>query len=145
MQVSVTNGGTMEFVASGRAYPHFQVISNELGTARILLCPNDGERVCATNFFDLKDRNLSYFLNVDAREGDSASLLSGDRNITNRAPERDRLVSLTGANTIAWTEHIHSEKGNLCFGDGSVGSFRNGSVGTSVKIQTGMTNRLAVP
>src|SRR5205085_8808294 len=56
MRVSVTNGGTMELVASGVVYPHFQVMSNELSTPKILLCPNDEKRSYATNFaVDLTD------------------------------------------------------------------------------------------
>ena len=67
MQVSVTGGGTMELVAGGAVYPHFQVLSNELSTPRVLLCPNDDKQAWATNFLDLADTNLSYFLNVDAK------------------------------------------------------------------------------
>jgi len=145
MQVSVTNGGTMEFVASGAVYPHFQVLSNELSTPRILLCPNDDKRGYATNFSDLTDRNLSYFVNTDATNDDGSSLLSGDRNITNKAAAGSQLVSLTKADTIAWTKEIHFEKGYLGFGDGRVDFFSNGSVGAAIKIGNGTTNRLAVP
>src|SRR5690349_8253126 len=40
-QVSATNGGTMELTGSGIASVHFQVMSNELSTPKILLCPAD--------------------------------------------------------------------------------------------------------
>ena len=145
MQVSVTNGGTMELIASGVVYPHFQAISNELSTPKILLCPKDKKRSWATNFTNLTDRNLSYFLNMDATSGDSSSLLCGDRNITNKAQAGIRLVSLTKTDSIAWTKEIHSEKGSLVFGDSTVGSFTNGSLGASIKIGDGKTNWLAVP
>ena len=146
MQVSVTNGGTKERVASGLVYPHFQVMSNELSTPRILLCPEDKNRIYATNFApDLTDRNLSYFLNMDATNADGSSLLSGDRNITNRVPTGSRLVPLTKADTISWTKEMHLEKGNLGFRDGRVDSFRNGSLGAAIKIGDGATNWLAVP
>ena len=148
MQVSVANGGTMELVANGVVYPHFQVMSNELSTPKILLCPNDEKRSYATNFaVDLTDRNLSYFVNMDATNGDGSSLLSGDRNITNRALAGSRLVPLTKADTIAWTKEIHFEKGYLGFGDGRVelDPISNGSVGAAIKIGDGTTNWLAVP
>jgi len=62
MQVSVTNGGTLELVASGIVYQHFQVMSNELSTPKILNCPKDEKRSYATNFaVDLTDKNVSYF------------------------------------------------------------------------------------
>src|SRR3954452_15480918 len=41
MQVSVSNGGTMELVMQGNAFVHFQVMSNELSTPKILICPQD--------------------------------------------------------------------------------------------------------
>jgi competence protein ComGC len=146
MQVSVTNGGTMELVASGLVYPHFQVLSNELSTPKVLVCPNDEKRSYATNFaIDFTDRNLSYFVNTDAINDAGSSLLCGDRNITNRRPTGSRLVSLTTADTIAWTKEIHFQKGYLGFGDGRVDSFDNGTVGAAVKIPTGTTNWLALP
>src|ERR1035441_635287 len=92
MHVSVTNEGTMELAASGVVFPHFQIMSNELSTPIILLCPNDNERSCVTSFnSNLTDKALSYFVNINALEGDAASLLSGDRNIVNRA-DRKRVV-----------------------------------------------------
>ena len=146
MQVSGTNGGTMEIIASGVVYPHFQVLSNELSTPRVLFCPNDVKRSYATNFdVDLADKNLSYFVNVDATRADATSLLSGDRNITNRARAGSRLVSLTKGDTIGWTKEIHVEKGYLGFSDGRVDLFRNGSVGAAIQIGDGTTNWLAVP
>ena len=146
MQVSVTNGGTLELVASGAVYPHFQVMSNELYTPKVLLCPEDKRRRYATNFtLGLTDTNVSYFLNVDSLRADGASLLSGDRNITNRARVGSHLVNLGRGATIAWNKALHSEKGNLGFGDGSVNAFNNGGVPAGAWLRDGSTNRLAVP
>jgi prepilin-type processing-associated H-X9-DG protein len=146
MHVSVTNAGTMELAASGVVFPHFQTMSNELSTPIILLCPNDKERSYATSFTsNLTDKALSYFVNINAVEEDAASLLTGDRNIVNRAAAGSRLVNLTKGATIAWTRKIHSEKGNLCFADGRVEGVANGSVGARIQIPDGVTNRLAVP
>ena len=146
MHVSVTNAGTMELAASGVVFPHFQVMSNELSTPIILVCPNDKERSCVTSFTsNLTDKALSYFVNINAMEGDGASLLTGDRNIVNRAAAGSRLVNLTKGAAIAWTRKIHSEKGNLCFADGRVEGVTNGSVGARIQIPDGVTNRLAVP
>src|SRR5258708_17009284 len=51
-QVSVTNGGTMELVLSGIVWPHYSVMSNELSTPKILVCPEDAvrQRWTATTF-----------------------------------------------------------------------------------------------
>jgi type II secretory pathway pseudopilin PulG len=146
MQVSITNGGTMELVTNGMAFPHFQVMSNELSTPKILLCPEDKQRRYATNFaIGLTDNQISYFLNVNGTNADGFSLLSGDRNITNRAAAGSRLVSLTKGDAIAWTKEIHWEKGHLGFGDGRVDAFSNGSVRAVIQIGDGTTNWLAVP
>ncbi len=146
MQVSVTNGGTMELVSSGLVFPHFRVMSNELSTPRMLVCPNDKNRTSATNSdSNFKDTNLSYFINVDAVEGNGSSLLCGDRNLRNKAPTGRRFVCLSSTSVIGWTREIHREKGNLCFADGSVNGFLNGAVGLAVRMPAGVTNRLAVP
>ena len=50
MHASVTNGGTMEFIATGLVFPHFRVMSNELSTPKTLICPEDKHRTYATNF-----------------------------------------------------------------------------------------------
>jgi type II secretory pathway pseudopilin PulG len=81
MQVSTTNGGTMELMADGKnVWRNFLVMSNELSTPKILFCPVDAGRICATNFSnDLKDK-ISYFFGVDANPKDPQMLLSGDDN-----------------------------------------------------------------
>ncbi len=142
MQVSVTNGGTMELVASGVVSPHFEVMSNELSTPRILFCPADEKRTNATIFVGLRDTNVSYFVNMDAKSGDGSRLLCGDRTLTNRAGPGGGLVPLTAADTIGWTKEMHQGKGNLGFGDGGVSGFSNGIVRGAVG---GGTNWVAVP
>jgi prepilin-type processing-associated H-X9-DG protein len=146
MQVSITNGGTMELVSSGLVFPHFLAMSNELNTPKTLACPADKGRSFAAKFdANLKDTNLSYFINVDSTQADSSSLLCGDRNLTNKAPAGSHFVPLFGTSVIGWTSEIHGEKGNLCFADGSVNGFTNGAVGLALHMPDGVTNRLAVP
>jgi hypothetical protein len=41
MQVSVANGGAMELIATNNVAGLFDVMSNELSTRRILICPTD--------------------------------------------------------------------------------------------------------
>jgi hypothetical protein len=136
----------MELVSSGLVFPHFRVMSYELSTPRILVCPNDTHRKCATNFdSNLKDTNLSYFINVDAVEGNGSSLLCGDRNLTNKAPAGSRFVCVSGPSVIGWTREMHREQGNLCFSDGSVRAFTNGAVASALRMPASVTNRLAVP
>ena len=148
VQVSVTNGGTMELTGDGLVFPHFQVMSNELSTPRILVCPNDDQRTNATRFASIfSDQNISYFLNVDAIPDNGSNLLCGDRNLTNQRSAGSRFVSLSNSTAIGWTREIHSKRGNLCFGDGRVelDPVRNGGPRSIARLPEGVTNRLAIP
>jgi hypothetical protein len=66
--VSTNAGGTLEFCAvgadgfDGNAALHFQVMSNELSTPRILVCPQDGSRKPAPGFDSLQASNVTYRL-----------------------------------------------------------------------------------
>lgn len=133
------SGGTMEVVGNGTVFPHFQVLSNELSTPKILVCPNDKKRSPAANFaFGFSDHNLSYFLGLDSGKENTSSLLSGDRNLTNRPPPGNVVVSVTTNLMLGWGKDLHSGKANVCFGDGSAMQVQNGFVTTGI-------NRLAVP
>lgn len=66
--VSTNAGGTMEFCATGsdgfdrNAARHFEVMSNELSTPRILVCPKDWSREPAAGFPSLQASNVTYRL-----------------------------------------------------------------------------------
>lgn len=79
MEVSVTNGGTMEFVNSPNVFRHFQALSNELQVPKVVICGKDVARSAATNFSkDFDNSHLSYFLGVDAVHTNSTMFLAGD-------------------------------------------------------------------
>src|SRR5438552_5537263 len=77
MSISADKGGSMEYASE--AYRHFQVISNELSTPKLLACPAD-TRKPARGFSFLSNSNISYFLGVDAKGSAPQVLLAGDRN-----------------------------------------------------------------
>ncbi|HEU5071116.1 MAG TPA: hypothetical protein VFV96_11990 [Verrucomicrobiae bacterium] len=138
MQVSTNNGGTMECVRSGVVFPHFAVMSNELGTPRDLVCPNDSGRTSATNFAALRDANVSYFVVPEADEILPDMWLSGDRNISTNGLRSARGVLMLRTNLkLNWTAQIHTNQGNLCFADGSVQQLNNAGLNRSA------TNALA--
>ena len=64
--LSTNKGGTLELCRPDsdgfdrNAAIHFQVMSNELSTPRILVCPADGKRKAALNFESLQPENVSY-------------------------------------------------------------------------------------
>src|SRR5882757_6006822 len=55
MGISVTNGGSMEMVATGNVVQTFLVMSNELSTPKLLACPQDTSRMWAASFGGLSN------------------------------------------------------------------------------------------
>lgn len=119
MAVSETNGGSMEFITGLNEFRHFQVMSNEVSTPRVLICPSDSKDA-ATNWTDFGNSNLSFFIGVDAAETNAAMILSGDRNITNGMPIRNGMLTLTTNRLAGWTSEVHNKVGNILLADGSV-------------------------
>jgi prepilin-type N-terminal cleavage/methylation domain-containing protein len=146
MAVSVTNGGTLEPVASGVVFPHFQVMSNELNTPKIVVCPNDVGRVIATNFTtDFADSRISYFVGVDTLSANPQMVLTGDRNLTlNGLVGLRGLVSLPTNAPVAWLgTNLHRTRGNVALGDGSAQGVT--TTGLRQLLAGSGTNRLAIP
>ena len=149
-QQSVTNGGTKELLAPPwRVAPHFQTFSNELGSPRILWCPEDQKRQAATNFATLTDANVSYFISLDATEELPQSILSGDRHLTvNGADARPGMLVLTSASQLGFSRQLNSQGGNLVFVDGSVQRATPAQLNAYLKAALGATNssgRLLIP
>jgi prepilin-type processing-associated H-X9-DG protein len=147
MRVSITNGGTMELVESGVVYPHYQVMSNELNTPKILRCPDDKSRTAATSFTtNFSDKNLSYFVGVDAVDTAPQMFISGDDNFTvNGKKPKPGLLLLATNSPVAWTKDRHVNQGNIGLADGSVQQFSTGKLMEGF-CNTGLaTNRLALP
>src|SRR5260370_1198812 len=83
MGYEAQDGGSREAVATGKIFSHFQTMSNELTTTKVLVCPSD-KRLPAKDFrTGLSNTNLSYFVGVDAEDPFPDMFLSGDRNLTN--------------------------------------------------------------
>lgn len=136
----------MELVGSGIPYVHFLVLSNELSTPRILVCPADTNRIAATNWSSLRNGNISYFVALDAAETHPQMFLSGDDNFTvNGTKPKRGILELWTNSTIAWLPTRHVLQGNVALADGSVQGF------SSVRFQQALvgtgttTNRLVMP
>jgi len=121
----------------------FQVMSNELSTPKVLVCPADTfHTTAATNFGattsvggDYSLAKTSFFIGSDAVESDPQMLLFGDCNIglqgnaspgtpaSARFTSAFQITSLTiqqSASGWAWTIDTHNKVGNLTLADGSV-------------------------
>jgi hypothetical protein len=149
MAVSVTNGGVMELVTTGNVAAVFQVMSNELGTPKLLICPADTNRIAATNFTtDFNNSKISYFVGLDVtNESSSRMFLSGDDNFEiSGVPEKSGLLELSTNTPISWTAARHKFVGNIGFADGLVQELLNQNQLRQAFWQTGLaTNRLAIP
>lgn len=153
--VSVTNGGVMELAGKGMVFPNLLVMSNELATPKILICPEERSRQFVTTFSALTDANLSYFVNLDADETQPQGLLVGDRNLaTNTVALKPGLVTLSTNSWVSWTAELHTHQGNVALADGSVQQLNNSSLVQTVRWSgpsipaVGVTNwsfRLAIP
>ena len=151
MQTSVTNGGSMEFLGTGSPAPHFQTLSNYLrGDWGVLLCPTDKSKQRATNYTAISDRNISYFLSMDAIYGSPGIILAGDRNLeVSGQPVKPGLFALTTNAAVRWTSQLHGQGraaigGNLLFGDGHVEASGR-SLPAVIQRQNLATNHLAFP
>ena len=147
MQVSVTSGGTMEFIYSDHVFPHFQKLSRYLPQPQTLVCPLDKSRQAATSYEALNDLNISYFLNADASTNNPATtILVGDRSLqANGQTVKAGLFILTTNSNLSWTPDLHLGRGCLAFADGHVQSYLSKSLNAIVQQQPLATNRLVVP
>ena len=148
MFVSVTNGGSMELIASGNVAGCFRVISNELSTTKILICPADADHVVASNFSNFNNSNISYFVNVEATESYPQMLFSGDDNLTvngRNHPVKSGILEITTNTEIGWMETRHIKVGNISFADGSVAEVSASGLQSALQNTGVATNRLAIP
>ena len=159
--VSVANGGAMELVATGNAAGCFLVISNELNTPKILVCPADFHRTAATNFGnDFNNSHISYLIDIDAATNYPHRLLCGDDNFEVGGSPIKSGVALLSTNMAViwgpgrhgdvpvhhfWTKTPHHFVGNLGFADGRVTEAGDDGLQSAIQ-QAGLTtNRFAIP
>jgi prepilin-type processing-associated H-X9-DG protein len=158
MQVSVTNGGAMELVSTGSVFSVFQVMSNELSTPKLLICPDEENplRTPANTFSSpvsfpnaillTNDLQVSYFVGLDAETTFPQRLISGDCNLAINGTPVPHEVQLIATNSrVSWVKPRHKGMGNLGLADGSVIQSTSKQL-TSVFTCTGIsTNRIALP
>jgi prepilin-type processing-associated H-X9-DG protein len=142
MAVSTNKNGTMEYAAD--VFRHFQVMSNELSTPKILVCPADN-RTAAASFARLENQNVSYFVGLAATEVRPPMLLTGDRNVTNGLSPVRSVLELRPEIPAGWTEAMHNGVGNIGLADGSVQQVSIPGLQQMLKHTGDSTNRVALP
>ena len=147
MNVSTKSGGAMELVCStanagykGSFVAAFCVMSNELSTPKILICPSDsGRSSIPTNFpeiFNYLFNNAtpptplttnpnnnaaamtSYFICGDAQEAYPQMILTGDRNIGSATGSGQAALGLTGFGTNNVINNVSAVTGAKTGGSG---------------------------
>lgn len=147
MSRSSSLGGTKEFNTGADTYRHFQVMSNELSTPKILICPAD-TRTVAANFVRLKNQNVSYFVSLDAPSSQFPQrFLDGDRNITGARSPENGILKLVPGGPASWTSSMHVNQGNLGSADGSVQQYSNSGLREALRNSGDTTNvwRISLP
>jgi hypothetical protein len=161
MTVPIINGGAMESVATGDLVNCFMVMSNELSTPKILVCPEDWGRTAATNFGDdFNSSHISYFIGMDADESYQQRIMSGDDNfLINGSLVKSGPVKYPTNTSIVWgpgrhgdvpVHHFWTPKprgfvGNIGYADGSVAEVSSAGLQESFSLAGLATNRLAIP
>lgn len=145
MGLSTNSGGTMERLATGETFRHFQVMSNELNTAVVLACPSDSRRPVKQFGQGFSNTNVSYFVGVVTNDEFPQMFLSGDRNLTGGTRLANGIIEHTASHNAAWGEDIHRNQGNVALADGSVQGFSTSRLREALANTGVATNRLAMP
>jgi competence protein ComGC len=143
-QIFTNQAGELRPEWATNAYQHFLVMSNELSTPYILLCPSDSARVRTKDFGKLSNANVSYFVGLDADDNNPWMFLSGDRNLTNGLAITNRVLFLATNRPVGWTHEVHALQGQILLADGSVQQVTSSRLSAAVT-NAGPENRLLMP
>ena len=92
------------------------------------------------------DNNVSYFVNIDAKDTFPGLPLCGDRHLAvNGVPAPHGVLQISPNSTLTWFGPRHDKSGNIALADGSVQGFASARLGTFLKGNGMATNRLAIP
>jgi prepilin-type processing-associated H-X9-DG protein len=137
-------GGAKDSIAQGKIARVFQIMSNELVVPKTVICPAD-TRVAATNWNDLGNAHVSYFVGLDAEDTRSNMLLAGDRNLALNSRLLTGIAALGTNSPLTWTKEIHQEAGNIALADGSVMQVTTAQLRQQLAKTGDTTNRVLFP
>ena len=147
IQRKAKEGGTLEAFATGETFRHFQWMSNELVTPKVVVCPADFRKPAKSFTNGFSNASVSYFVGQDANDNFPQMILSGDRNLTNGPLRPIRTLALTTNSLIGWTEKMHKCEGNVLICDSSVQGLDNPGLRKFLRVEGCFdgTNRLSIP
>lgn len=155
------------YASDGKPYPrynptnevwrYFQVPGKEIGSPKVLLCPQDSARTKPAFDFEMpetinsfahpkfQNKALSYFYGTEVDETLPDSILAGDRNLSTNKQILTGVLILNTNSPARWTKEIHKDAGNIVFGDGSARETSTGHLRGILALQTNETQRLVLP
>ena len=138
-----------------QAWVHFQTMSNEMSSARILLCPADRDRLPniksdfaagASGLATAGNAAVSFAPSLDADATLPKAILLLDRNlVTNAFNLRGKVFLAYSNRPPEWDQQMHNACGNAALLDGSVQQVSNAGLAEQVRRQDIATNRVLLP
>jgi len=148
--VPVGGGGWSNLLSTVNAGPYcwtnFLLMAAEIGSSRVVACPDDTRQPAPGFGAFSNNTTLSYFVGVQASDSNPTSILSGDRNLGQGkrpdskfgfSPEDGNGNDVIVNGPVSWSQKIHS-KGNrdgagyVLLGDGSVQSTTSAALNTNI-------------
>jgi competence protein ComGC len=136
-EIAMPDGGTKLHPLGVNVWLHFSWISNELRSARVLLCPSDSGRQAEDFSFGpggyltapYRNNATSYFL-THAFDGGQFVMFAGDRNFQtpNGVGTCSRFPTVALASLLnlrGWDTNLHNQAGNIVRLDGRVNQYSN--------------------
>ena len=146
-EITPAEGGTKLHPLGVNAWLHFAWISNELNSARVLLCPSDSGRLAddfsfspTGGYLNANYRNTatSYYLS-HAFMGGQFVMFAGDRNLITDSGAFGcsvfSQVNNVGLPTLrGWDTNLHNQAGNIVRLDGRVNQYSNEELRSAVRL-----------
>lgn len=128
-QITVANGGTR---GDSAVWRHYNIVSNELGSPKILSCPSQTGKLVASDFrvgatqgalslATMTNNAVSYSIYLEAEERYPQHPLVMDSNATGSPGNCNGIYnSFTIGTNASWSNNVHMTVGNLALQEGSV-------------------------
>ena len=121
---------------AGAACRHFQILSNELVSPEVLVCPADTRHPAKDFGATFCNSNVSYFISLHATADQPEMWLA--------VPPKNGILTVRSNCIVGWTHEMHKEDGQILIADGSVEETSTGYL-REILWSSGGTNRLAIP
>lgn len=152
-------GSNPQFIQTNEAWVYFQTVGKEIGSPKVLLCPDDPVRSSPAIVFEspnVLDRNsfsyptnrnnaLGFFYGTEAEESNPGAILAGDRHITRTGGMISGVVTWKTNSNVSWAKDIHKGSGNAVLADGSGQMFSSARLRQQLPQTTNAFVRFVLP